>query len=75
MAHQSTKLKMKKEIDNYKKNISDNNFNDNRKLLEQLRDIQIAVTESEPKEFDFKEFVSNTLKIKLGSIYYIFSIN
>ena len=61
----------KKEIDNYKKNSTDNNFDDNRKLLEQLRDIQIAVTESKPKEFNFKEFVENSLEIKLGSIYYI----
>ena len=61
----------KKEIDNYKKNSTDNNFDENRKLLEQLRDIQIAVTESKPKDFNFKEFVENSLQIKLGSIYYI----
>ena len=61
----------KKEIDNYEKNNSNSNFDDNRKLLEQLRDIQIAVTESKKKEFKFKEFVENSLNIKLGSIYFV----
>ena len=36
---------MKKKIDKYSRTYSDNNFDDNIKLLEQLRDIQIAVTE------------------------------
>jgi len=61
----------KKEIGNYQKCNSDNNFEDNRKLLEQLRNIQIAVTESKIMEFKFSEFVTNSLNIKLGSIYYI----
>jgi len=39
----------KKEIESYKKNDSGSNFDDNRKLLEQLRDIQIAVSESKKK--------------------------
>ena len=40
-----------KEIDKYSRICSNNSFEDNRKLLEQLRDIQLAVTESKPKEF------------------------
>jgi hypothetical protein len=59
-----------KQIDKYSRIYSDNNFDDNRKLLEQLRDIQIAVTEKK-KDFKFNEFVSNSLNIKLEAIEYI----
>ena len=52
-------MNFKKEIDNYRKNYSGSNFDDNRKLLEQLRDIQIAVTESKKKNLNLK----NLLKI------------
>ena len=58
-----------KQIDKYSRIYSDNNFDDNRKLLEQLRDIQIAVTEK--KDFRFSEFVSNCLNIKLKAIEYL----
>ena len=51
-----------KEIDKYYRIYSDNNFDDNIKLLEQLRDIQIAVTESKIKEFNLIEFVKNSIK-------------
>ena len=61
----------KKEIKNYSKFNSENNFEDNKKLLEQLRNIQIAVTQSKIFEFKFGEFVTNSLNLKLGSIYFI----
>ena len=61
----------KKEIGSYQKCNTDNNFEDNRKLLEQLRDIQISVTESKIIEFKLNDFVRNSLDIKLGSIYFI----
>ena len=61
-----------KEITSYSRTNSDNNFDDNKELLEQLRDIQIAVTESDPKKkFNFINFVSNSLNIKLKSLYFI----
>ena len=60
-----------KDIDEYKKTCSDNNFDENNKLLRQLRDIQIAVTKSKAKEFKFIEFVSNSLNIKLEAISFI----
>ena len=61
----------KKEIKNYSRSNSENNFDDNKKLLEQLRNIQIAVTQSKILEFKFGEFVTNSLNLKLGSIYFI----
>ena len=60
-----------KEIDKYSRTYSGNDFDDNKKLLEQLRDIQIGITESKAKEFKFLEFVTNSLNIKLESIYFI----
>ena len=60
-----------KEIDKYSISYSDNDFNDNKKLLEQLRDIQIGITESKAKDFNFLDFVMNSLNIKLESINFI----
>ena len=60
-----------KEIDKYSRTYSGNEFDDNKKLLEQLRDIQIGITESKAKEFKFLEFVINSLNVKLESINFI----
>ena len=61
----------KNDIIDYEKNHIIDNFDDNKKLLEQIINIQIAMTESKIIDFDFKEFVKNSLDIKLGSIHFI----
>ena len=60
-----------KEIDNYKKSNTDSKFDDNKKLLDQLRDIQISIDKSNKKEFKFNEFVENSLNIKIQHINFI----
>ena len=58
----------KKDIDNYQISYLDYNTDNNIKLLEQLKDIQICIIENKQKEFKFNDFIEYSLNIKIKLI-------